>query len=145
MNNRISVVVLAAGLGTRMKSKLAKVLHCVGGQTLAEHVVQAACAITPPEDITVVVVGAGAAGVACTEIMLAQGVGDVIVCDRPGALYAGDPSLNAAQAELERRGVIFVSAPHMIHQHDDGTEEWMGFFNDPDGRPLGLMQQMPAT
>src|SRR5688572_11448515 len=34
------------------------------------------------EDITVVVVGAGAAGVACTEIMLAQGVGDVIVCNR---------------------------------------------------------------
>ena len=56
-----------------------------------------------PEDITVVVVGAGAAGVACTEIMLAQGVGDVIVCDRPGALYAGDPSLNAAQAELAAR------------------------------------------
>src|SRR5215212_1998831 len=37
------------------------------------------------EDVTVVVVGAGAAGVACTEIMLAQGVGDVIVCDRDGA------------------------------------------------------------
>ena len=42
-----------------------------------------------PEDITVVVVGAGAAGVACTEIMLAQGVGDVVVCNRRGALYAG--------------------------------------------------------
>src|SRR3954465_1667713 len=36
-----------------------------------------------PEDTTVVVVGAGAAGIACTEIMLAQGVGDIIVCDRP--------------------------------------------------------------
>ena len=43
-----------------------------------------------PEDVTVVVVGAGAAGVACTEIMLAQGVGDVIVCNREGALYAGE-------------------------------------------------------
>ena len=29
-----------------------------------------------PEDVTVVVVGAGAAGVACTEILLAEGVGD---------------------------------------------------------------------
>ena len=35
-----------------------------------------------PEDVTVVVVGAGAAGIACTDIMLAQGVGDVIVCNR---------------------------------------------------------------
>src|SRR3954464_15760086 len=35
-----------------------------------------------PEDVKVVVVGAGAAGVACTDILLAQGVTDVIVCDR---------------------------------------------------------------
>ena len=56
-----------------------------------------------PEDTTVVVVGAGAAGVACTEIMLAQGVGDIVVCDRPGALYAGDASLSPAQAELAPR------------------------------------------
>jgi malate dehydrogenase (oxaloacetate-decarboxylating) len=56
-----------------------------------------------PEDIRVVVVGAGAAGVACTEIMLAQGVGDIVVCDRPGALYAGDASLTPAQAELATR------------------------------------------
>jgi malate dehydrogenase (oxaloacetate-decarboxylating) len=56
-----------------------------------------------PEDVTVVVVGAGAAGVACTEIMLAQGVGDVVVCDIGGALYAGDPRLTAAQEELAQR------------------------------------------
>ena len=55
------------------------------------------------EDITVVVVGAGAAGVACTEIMLAQGVGDVIVCDRDGALVAGDPGLDASHAALAAR------------------------------------------
>jgi malate dehydrogenase (oxaloacetate-decarboxylating) len=43
-----------------------------------------------PEDVKVVVVGAGAAGVACTEIMLAQGVGDVIVCNRKGTLVEGE-------------------------------------------------------
>jgi malate dehydrogenase (oxaloacetate-decarboxylating) len=56
-----------------------------------------------PEDTTVVVVGAGAAGVACTEIMLAQGVGDVIVCDREGALYAGDTTLDGERAALAAR------------------------------------------
>jgi malate dehydrogenase (oxaloacetate-decarboxylating) len=55
------------------------------------------------EDVTVVVVGGGAAGVACTEIMLAQGVGDVIVCDRDGALVAGDPKLGPAHAALAER------------------------------------------
>jgi malate dehydrogenase (oxaloacetate-decarboxylating) len=55
------------------------------------------------EDVTVVVVGAGAAGVACTEIMLAQGVGDVIVCNRRGALYAGAEGLDAERSALAER------------------------------------------
>jgi malate dehydrogenase (oxaloacetate-decarboxylating) len=62
-----------------------------------------------PEGVTVVVVGAGAAGVACTEIMLAQGVGDVVVCNRRGALYAGAKHLDAERAALaehtNRRGL----------------------------------------
>src|SRR3954464_6815827 len=56
-----------------------------------------------PEDTTVVVVGAGAAGIACTEIMLAQGIGDIIVCDRPGALHVGAEWLSPAQADLAAR------------------------------------------
>jgi len=55
MKSPINVVILAAGLGTRMKSKRAKVLHRTGGLTLVEHVVNAAKAITPPENITVVI------------------------------------------------------------------------------------------
>ena len=43
-----------------------------------------------PEDVKVAVVGAGAAGVACTEIMLAQGIGDILVCNRNGILTQGE-------------------------------------------------------
>jgi len=56
-----------------------------------------------PEDVKVVVVGAGAAGVACTEIMLAQGIVDVVVCDRHGALYEGDEALRPERVELAAR------------------------------------------
>jgi malate dehydrogenase (oxaloacetate-decarboxylating) len=35
--------------------------------------------------------------------MLAQGGGDIIVCDRDGALYEGDPALPPALAELAAR------------------------------------------
>ena len=56
-----------------------------------------------PEDVTVVVVGAGAAGMACTDILLAQGIGDVIVCDVTGALCAGDDGLDPARAALAHR------------------------------------------
>ena len=52
------------------------------------------------EDLRVVVVGAGAAGSACAEIMLAHGVRDLVVCDLEGALYAGRPGLDPRRAAL---------------------------------------------
>ncbi|MDF7668883.1 MULTISPECIES: bifunctional UDP-N-acetylglucosamine diphosphorylase/glucosamine-1-phosphate N-acetyltransferase GlmU [unclassified Lactobacillus] len=52
------VVVLAAGKGTRMKSKLYKVLHQVCGKTMVEHVVESAQAINPDKIVTVVGNGA---------------------------------------------------------------------------------------
>ena len=55
------VVILAAGKGTRMKSKLYKVLHKVCGKTMVEHVVNAAKGTDPTEIVTVV--GTGAAKV----------------------------------------------------------------------------------
>jgi bifunctional UDP-N-acetylglucosamine pyrophosphorylase / glucosamine-1-phosphate N-acetyltransferase len=55
METPLTVVILAAGLGTRMKSRKAKVLHRVGGRSLIEHVVRTAQALAPPERIFVVV------------------------------------------------------------------------------------------
>ncbi len=40
-------------------------------------------------EVRVVVSGAGAAGTAIMKLLLKQGVGDVIACDRPGALHRG--------------------------------------------------------
>jgi bifunctional UDP-N-acetylglucosamine pyrophosphorylase/glucosamine-1-phosphate N-acetyltransferase len=55
MQNRLTVVILAAGLGTRMKSRKAKVLHRAGGKALVEHVVETSLALTTPERVFVVV------------------------------------------------------------------------------------------
>ena len=57
-------------------------------------------------------------------------------------LYLRVPDVHAAKEELEGRGVNFTHAPHMIHRHEDGTEEWMTFFQDDEGRPLALMTQV---
>lgn len=51
-------------------------------------------------------------------------------------LYLRVPDIHAAKARLERRGVKFINAPHLIHRHADGTEEWMAAFEDNEGRPL---------
>jgi bifunctional UDP-N-acetylglucosamine pyrophosphorylase/glucosamine-1-phosphate N-acetyltransferase len=55
METSVTVVILAAGLGTRMKSRQAKVLHRAGGKTLVEHVVATAAQLAPAERIFVVV------------------------------------------------------------------------------------------
>ena len=59
-------------------------------------------------------------------------------------LYFQVDDIQAARDRLIERGVEFTHAPHKIHTHADGTEEWMGFFKDPDGRPLAIMSQVRA-
>jgi DNA-binding CsgD family transcriptional regulator/predicted enzyme related to lactoylglutathione lyase len=61
---------------------------------------------------------------------------------RPSSvLYFAVPDIAAAHADLEARGVRFSGAPHRIHTHDDGTEEWMAFFEDGEGNTLALMSR----
>src|SRR5438876_5785327 len=55
METELTIVILAAGLGTRMKSAKAKVLHSAGGQTLIEHVVDTALQMAYPDRVFVVV------------------------------------------------------------------------------------------
>jgi malate dehydrogenase (oxaloacetate-decarboxylating) len=50
--------------------------------------------------LRVVVSGAGAAGVACTRILLAAGIGDIAVADSKGVLHPGRPDLTAIKAEI---------------------------------------------
>lgn len=60
-------------------------------------------------------------------------------------LYFRVGDIHAAARSLEDKGVEFVSAPHLIHRHEDGTEEWMAFFNDLEERPLALMARVPRA
>jgi malate dehydrogenase (oxaloacetate-decarboxylating) len=54
-------------------------------------------------DLKVVVSGAGAAGVACTNILLAAGVSDVVVLDSKGIVGTDRADLNSVKAELAQR------------------------------------------
>ena len=73
-----------------------------------------------------------------TRLMLSQEGG----ATRESILYLRVADIAAAHDALMKRGVKFTHAPHMIHRHADGTEEWLAFFEDPDGRPLALMAQV---
>lgn len=57
-------------------------------------------------------------------------------------LYFQVDDIRGAYDELRARGVEFENAPHLIHKHDNGVEEWMAFFPDPDGQLLAIMAQV---
>lgn len=59
-------------------------------------------------------------------------------------IYFRVEDLHGAWEALQHRGAKGLSAPHRIHQHADGSEEWMAFIEDNEGRPLGLMARTPA-
>ena len=54
MTEPTHVLILAAGLGTRMKSDLAKVLHRLGGEPLIAHIVRSVTALEPASVVVVV-------------------------------------------------------------------------------------------
>lgn len=66
--------------------------------------------------------------------------------DGESILYFRVADIRLVHIALASQGVEFVDAPHMIHRHADGTEEWMTFFKDNEGRMLALMEQVtPAA
>ena len=54
------------------------------------------------EEVKIVTVGAGAAGIAIVKQLLSAGFSNITMCDRMGALYEGAPGMNWAQAEMAR-------------------------------------------
>ena len=85
MVNDAAVVILAAGQGTRMKSRMAKVLHRAGGKALVEHVIDAARGIAPAERIFVVV---GHQAEAVGAVAQHAGVGSFVQTEQLGTGHA---------------------------------------------------------
>ncbi len=52
------------------------------------------------ENLSVVVNGSGAAGIAITKLLMSKGLKNVVLCDRKGAIYKGRDGLNAIKAEM---------------------------------------------
>src|SRR4030088_1580225 len=52
---RIAIAIMAAGKGTRLKSKHPKVLHEISGKPILAHVIATAQKVVPPQDIFVII------------------------------------------------------------------------------------------
>ena len=62
---------------------------------------------------------------------------------RPVVYYDVD-DVESAYAEVTGRGAESLLGPHVVHRDGD-TELWMAFVADPDGTPVGLMAERPAS
>jgi bifunctional UDP-N-acetylglucosamine pyrophosphorylase/glucosamine-1-phosphate N-acetyltransferase len=82
----VSLIILAAGKGTRMNSDLPKVLHPLGAAPLLHHALQAGQALDP--DRVVVVAGHGAALVEKSALAFDAGVEVVMQADQLGTGHA---------------------------------------------------------
>ena len=85
-----AIVIMAAGKGTRLKSRRAKVLHEICGQPLLAHVIKAARRIVPPDHIHVIIghqaenvrAAVGPMGVKFVLQAEQRGTGHAIMCAR---------------------------------------------------------------
>jgi DNA-binding CsgD family transcriptional regulator/catechol 2,3-dioxygenase-like lactoylglutathione lyase family enzyme len=67
-----------------------------------------------------------------------------MVSNSDSLLYFKVNNIHRTYEHLRLHAVVMISAPHLIHKHADGREEWMAFFKDLEDRPLGLLSVVDA-
>ena len=82
---RIAIAIMAAGKGTRLKSKHPKVLHQVGGKPLLAHVVAAATKVVPAGDVYAII---GHEAERVRQALEHTGIGFVLQTDQRGTGHA---------------------------------------------------------
>ena len=135
------MVILAAGLGTRMRSNKAKVLHQAGGDTLLNQIIRAALRVAPAERI-ITVVGHQAdevrrsvqvPGIRFAEQAEQKGSGHAVLCAR-SALERADGQLMILNGDgpLLRPETLFALLNHR-HEEASGGSIVTTELRDPTG------------
>ena len=163
MRNDVSIVILAAGLGTRMKSRQAKVLHRAGGDTLIGHAVSTALASASPER-TFVVVGHQAdqvreavarRGVGFIHQTEQKGTGHAVLCGREQLqshggflviLYGDCPLVRPETiAGLIGKQAASTAAGALISTHLDDPTGYGRIIRDAAGNVQAIVEQKAAS
>src|SRR6202049_1272228 len=82
---RVAIAIMAAGKGTRLKSKHPKVLHEVGGKPLLAHVVAAATNVVPAQDVYAII---GHEADRVRQAVAHTGIGFVLQAEQRGTGHA---------------------------------------------------------
>jgi bifunctional UDP-N-acetylglucosamine pyrophosphorylase/glucosamine-1-phosphate N-acetyltransferase len=101
--SRLAIVILAAGLGTRMRSTLPKVMHLAAGRTLIGHVLTAAATLAPER--VILVKAPGDCGI---EAEIARYLPSAVTVDQPERRGTGHAVRMASEALQGFSGNVLV-------------------------------------
>lgn len=133
----LSIVILAAGQGTRMKSAIPKVLHSLGGQPLLGHVLSRAEGLNPSQIIVVCGYGADA----LKHYFPSQAITWV---EQPQRLGTGDAVAKALPLINDNNNVLILYGDVPLIQQDtlqrlmSNTHDSLGILTANMGNPAGL-------
>jgi bifunctional UDP-N-acetylglucosamine pyrophosphorylase/glucosamine-1-phosphate N-acetyltransferase len=155
---KLGIVILAAGQGTRMKSRLPKVLHPLAGKPLLAHVIDTAFTLQP--DAMVVVYGHGGeqvrdaldhSGLQWVEQAEQLGTGHAVQqavpalrdVDQVLILYGDVPLMRAGSLKrlVEKTGSGFG----LMTVDLDNPAGYGRILRDAQGKVLGIVEQKDAT
>jgi bifunctional UDP-N-acetylglucosamine pyrophosphorylase / glucosamine-1-phosphate N-acetyltransferase len=98
---RIAIAIMAAGKGTRLKSKHPKVLHEVGGKPILAHVIATAQRVVPAHDIFVII---GHEAERVRAAMAGTGVNFVLQSEQRGTGHALMVARDALSSDVNKGG-----------------------------------------
>lgn len=160
-SKELAVIILAAGKGTRMKSRLAKVLHPIAGLPMISHIVKAAEAMSPKKIVVVLAPGMDEVATAVAPHGIAiqkeqKGTADAvkagveILGDFKGQILViyGDiplvtPDTLNALLEHHRRGENFGAT--FLAMAPPDPKGYGRIFQNPDGTLARIVEEADAT
>jgi bifunctional UDP-N-acetylglucosamine pyrophosphorylase / glucosamine-1-phosphate N-acetyltransferase len=130
-----AIAILAAGKGTRLKSRHPKVLHQIAGKTLLGHVVAAAVKIVPPENVFAIV---GHEAERVREALQSSGIGFILQREQRGT---GHALMEARDALHGFTHVLVLSGD--VPLIDPGTIERIRDFHIANGAAMTVLTTEP--
>ena len=132
----LAIVIMAAGKGTRLKSRRPKVLHEVGGRPLLGHVIDAATAVVPADRVYVVI---GHQADQVREAVAGLGVHFVEQTEQRGT---GHAIQCARQAVAGFENILVLSGDVPLIRRETLERLWQ--FHRAEGAAMTLLTASPA-
>lgn len=133
----LAIVIMAAGKGTRLKSRRPKVLHVIGGKPLLSHVIASASRLVPVSDIFVVV---GHESESVKNAIANSGVSFVLQAEQLGTGHAIQCSLDSIR---KYENILVLSGDVPLIRPETITLLWE--FHQAQGAAMTILSAKPES